>query len=158
MDNVNIIRPGFIAPVFELFDSEGEKVSLAFLIGEKTVFLVFFPGLKKKENQDFLRLFQDRFKEIKLKGGIVLGITAVGKRELKEKKTKLNIEFPVLSDENSTVISQYGVKNTSSERSLCYPAIFVIDKNGLIRYRKVWVEEDLFPELEKIVLNLDELI
>lgn len=156
MDNVNIIRTGFIAPVFELLDSERGKVTLASFFGEKTVVLVFFSSLK--ENQDFLKLLQERLEEIKLKDGVVIGISGVGKRELRKEKEKLNLDFPLLSDKDFSVISQYGVKDTSSEKSLCYPAVFIIDRNGLIRYRKVWVEKDFKPEIEEILFTLDELI
>lgn len=162
MDNVNIIRPGFIAPLFELFDSEGKKINLASFFGEKIVVLVFFSSLK--ENQDFLKLFQEKLsvsikrKEIRLKGGVVLGISGVRKRELRKEKRKLNLEFPLLCDKDFSVISQYGVKDTSSEKGLCYPAIFIIDRNGLIRYRKVWVEKNFKPDLDEILFTLDELI
>lgn len=156
MDNVNIIRPGFIAPLFELFDSEGEKINLASFFGEKIVVLVFFSSLK--ENQDFLKLFQEKLKEIRLKGGVVLGISGVRKRELRKEKEKLNLEFPILSDKGFSVISQYGVKDTSSEKGICYPAVFIIDRNGLIRYRKVWVEKNFKPDLGEILFTLDELI
>jgi len=156
MDNVNIIRPGFIAPLFELLDSEGKKINLSSFFGEKIVVLVFFSSLK--ENQDFLKLFQEKLKEIKLKEGIVLGISGVRKRELRKEKEKLNLEFAILCDKDFSVISQYGVKDTSSEKGLCYPAIFIIDRNGLIRYRKVWVEKDFKPDLGEILFTLDELI
>ncbi len=156
MDNVNIIRPGFIAPLFELFDSEGEKINLASFFGEKIVVLVFFSSLK--ENQDFLKLFQEKLREIRLKGGVVLGISGVRKRELRKEKEKLNLEFPLLCDKGFSVISQYGVKDTSSEKGLCYPAVFIIDRNGLIRYRKVWVEKNFKPDLGEILFTLDELI
>lgn len=156
MDNVNIIRPGFIAPLFELFDSEGEKVNLASFFGEKIVVLVFFSSLK--ENQDFLKLFQEKLREIRLKGGVVLGISGVRKRELRKEKEKLNLKFPLLSDKDFSVISQYGVRDTSSEKGLCYPAIFIIDRDGLIRYRKVWIEKNFKPDLGEILFTLDELI
>lgn len=156
MDNVNIIRLGFIAPLFELFDSEGEKINLASFFEEKIVVLVFFSSLK--ENQDFLKLLQEKLEEIKLKDGVVLGISGVRKRELRKEKEKLNLKFPILCDKDFSVISQYGVKDTSSEKGLCYPAVFIIDKNGLIRYRKVWIEKNFKPDLGEILFTLDELI
>jgi peroxiredoxin len=158
MDNVNIIRPGFFAPTFELSDTDGKKVSLAFFSGERAVFLVLFTELKEKEIQDFLKAFQEKLKQIKLKGGVVLGVSAAGRRELRKKKEELKVDFPLLSDENAHVISQYGVRDTSSGKTLCYPALFVVSKGGLIGYRKVWVEKDFLPELKRILLSLDELV
>ncbi|KPL02240.1 MAG: hypothetical protein AMJ90_06440 [candidate division Zixibacteria bacterium SM23_73_2] len=158
MDNVNIIRPGFFAPTFELSDTDGKKVSLAFFSGERTVFLIFFPALKEKEIQDFLKAFQEKLKQIKLKGGVVLGISSASRRELRQEKEKLKVDFPLLFDENALVISQYGVMDTHSGKALCYPALFVVSIDGLIGFRRVWIEKDYLPELKKILLGLDELV
>jgi len=158
MDNVNRIRVGFFAPTFELFDTEGKSVILDRFFGERIVFLVFFCNLEEVESQDLLRLVQERLEEIKIKGGVVLGISSAKKRELKKQKGKLKIDFPILSDENFSVISQYGIKSKTSEMDLCYPAVFVVDKEGLIRYRQVWVKEISKRDLDRMLPLLDELM
>jgi peroxiredoxin Q/BCP len=50
----------------------------------------------------------------------------------------------VVSDPNGDIIKEYGVYDNNTDTA--YPALFLIDKNGVVRYRKI-IEglDDLVP-------------
>jgi peroxiredoxin len=66
---------------------------------------------------------------------------------------KLDIDFPLLSDWDRAVCSSYGVQYSSwkGHAGLAKRSIFVIDGDGVIRYR--WITQDalVLPDLDEVV-------
>jgi len=125
------------APDFELVDMDGKKVKLSDLKG-KTVILDFwatwcgpcrgsFPAMQQlvdyyKPDPDVVFLFIDTF-EGKTGGTTLDKMQAGAKKTMAEK----NYSFLVLFDLGDEVAKKYKVASI--------PSKFVIDKNGMIRYK-----------------------
>lgn len=70
----------------------------------------------------------------------------------------LGIRFPLLSDWGGTTAAAYGVRydEWKGHEGLAKRSVFVIDRDGLIRYR--WVRDDalVLPDLDEALQVLAE--
>ena len=73
------------------------------------------------------------------------------------KKDKLPPDFVMLSDPDHAVIDRYGLLNEDSGRPMPHPATYVIDKEGVVRYRFVEVDYKVRPTNEDILAVLKGL-
>ncbi len=60
-------------------------------------------------------------------------------------------DFVMLSDPDHAVIDRYGLLNEDSGRPMPHPATYVIDKEGVVRYRFVEVDYKVRPTNEDIL-------
>ena len=67
----------------------------------------------------------------------------------------LKLNYPLLSDSDLKAMSAYGVLN--AERRLAQRSYFIVDKQGIVRYKKVLVPKEglvpnevLLAEIKKI--------
>ncbi len=68
----------------------------------------------------------------------------------------LHLEFPLLSDFNRKVVSEFGIDYTEEQPfsgfwGMSRRSVFVLDKEGIARY--VWVTDDplVAPEIEPVI-------
>jgi len=159
-DSATSLQVGDRAPDFTLPAVNGEKISLSQYRGEKNVVLSFVPAAWTPVCSDQwpgYNLAEDLF--IK-NNAILLGITVDNVPTLYSWTKQMcpvddKLWFPVLSDfyPHGAVAHQYGVLRTEgvSER-----ALFVIDKEGIIRYIDVHDINER-PPLEDLAQALEKL-
>ena len=135
---------GAKAPDFSLPDQDGSTVTLKSLKGKQVV-LYFYPkddtsGCTKEACD-----FRDSLAPIKKAGAVVLGVSKDGKASHQKFIAKYGLPFALLSDEEVTVCTAYGVYKEKSMYGRKYMGIerstFVIDATGRIKalFRKVKV-------------------
>ena len=135
---------GAKAPDFSLPDQDGSTVTLKSLKGKQVV-LYFYPkddtsGCTKEACD-----FRDSLAPIKKAGAVVLGVSKDGKASHQKFIAKYELPFALLSDEEVTVCTAYGVYKEKSMYGRKYMGIerstFVIDATGRIKalFRKVKV-------------------
>ena len=66
-------------------------------------------------------------------------------------------DFVMLSDPDHAVIDRYGLYNEDSRRPMPHPATYVIDMEGVVRYRFVEVDYRVRPTNEDILAVLKGL-
>lgn len=155
MDNVNRLRVGLIAPRIFLDDSEGKKVDSSSFVGKRKLVVVFYKA--DSEGLSWLEELNKSSEKVDLSNGVVLAISAKDLRFTKELKQKRGLNFPLLCDRKSETISAYGVLDTSLEEGEPHPATFVVDRLGIIRYRKVYADYKDKPTAKEIVSFLEEV-
>ena len=69
---------------------------------------------------------------------------------------RLDLGFPVLFDPDARVIGQYGVYDTLND-GYATPSIFVIDKNGDVRWKYVGRHYNDRPTNAQIIAQLEAL-
>ena len=155
-DSVLNVRVGEEAPDFTLKSVSGPMVSLSQYRGKRIVVISFAPAAWTPVCSDQwpgYNIMQDIFAGY---DAVLLGITVDNIPTLYSWTNQMgHLWFPVLSDfwPHGAVARRYGVLRSDgvSER-----ALFIIDKEGLIRYIDVHdinrrpPLEDLFRELEKL--------
>lgn len=96
------------------------------------------------------------YDQIKHLGAEVLTVSLDPLASLRKYKAKTETPFPMLSDEKGEVVLQYGLKNdwTPYKRGMPHPAIYIIDRAGVVRF--VEVRQNYFFRV-KMSTILDEL-
>lgn len=133
-----MLQPNTPAPDFTLPDGQGRRVSLRDFRG-KNVVLAFYPADWSSVCTSQLSLYQETLDDIHGHDAEVIGVSVDGPWSHRAWAEQHHIAFPLLSDQwpHGAVAQQYGVfrpKEGVSER-----ALFIIDKQGVIR--KTWVGE-----------------
>jgi len=154
MDDVDRIRIGFMLPIFTLKDLGGKEVNVADFWGKKNIVLFFMDDYLCKECGRFLSELQNKLKEITALEAVVLAISIDHPRFLNKLKQKLNLEFPLLYDQDSVVTKLYGLSNSASPKGAPHPTVFVADKERVISYKKVDLNHKLGFSLDEIIESL----
>jgi thioredoxin-dependent peroxiredoxin len=139
------LAEGNIAPDFSLTAADGKKYSLKGFRGKKIV-LYFYPKDDTSGCTKEACSFRDSLSAIKRKGAVVLGISADSAGSHRKFIEKYDLNFPLLSDEDKSVLSKYKVWNEKSMYGRKYMGIerttFIINEEGRIShiFRKVKVD------------------
>lgn len=64
---------------------------------------------------------------------------------------KAGQDFPLLSDPDHRVIDRYGLLNEKSKRAVPHPATYVIDRQGIVRWKFIEVDYKLRPSNEDVL-------
>jgi peroxiredoxin len=146
------LSAGEKAPLFTLFNSDKEKISLEDFKG-RNVLLLFFPqaftGVCTRELcgvRDNIALYNNANAQ-------VLGISVDSLFTLKRYREEQGLNFPLLSDFNKDVSAAYGTLYDTwifDMKGVSKRSAFVIDKDGVIRYAEVLETAGDMPDFEKI--------
>jgi peroxiredoxin len=158
----NTVKVGDNAPGFTLPDTELKFRSLKNYLGCKVVLAFFvsaFTAICTKEMCAF-RDSMDRLIDLKVQ---VIGISVNDPFSNKAFAVKNRLPFPVLSDYKREVIKAYGVESPDFDGLNGYTvakrSIFILDKNGVVRY--VWSTnnpevEPNYAEIEAALQKIDQ--
>jgi glutaredoxin-dependent peroxiredoxin len=150
---------GSRGPEFMLKDTDGNDVSLSDFRGQNNVLLLFFPlaftGVCTKE----MCYIRDNLEIYNGLNARVIGISVDSFFTLKEFRNARNLNFTLLSDFNREVSAVYdalyddffGMKGVSKR------AAFVIDTEGVIRYREILDKPSDLPDFAAITEALGKL-
>jgi thioredoxin-dependent peroxiredoxin len=67
----------------------------------------------------------------------------------------LKLNYPLLSDSDLKAMAAYGVLN--SERRLAQRSYFIIDKQGVVRYKKVLAPKEALVPNETLIAEVKKL-
>jgi peroxiredoxin len=145
---------GSIAPDFTLPNQDREPVTLSKQRGRPTV-LAFFPAAFSSVCQKELCTFRDALAQLDKLNKVnaqVYGISVDTFFSLKAFADQQHLTFPLLSDFNKQVIRDYGVFNEDmiGLKGIAKRAVFVLDKNGVVRYREVLEDARNEPDYQKV--------
>ncbi|KPK65234.1 MAG: peroxiredoxin [Gemmatimonas sp. SG8_38_2] len=140
------------APAFELNASTGETISLAQFRGEKSVVLLFVPLAFTPVCTNELSKMRDDYETYTKLGAEVLAASVDSQFTLRVWADQLKLPFPLLSDFNKEIAAAYGAiyEDLMGLRGVAKRAVFVIDRDGIIRYRWVSEDADKLPAFEEI--------
>ena len=130
------------APEFTLLDGDENSVSLSDFRGRK-VLLWFYPKASTPGCTAEGCSLRDNYSALTEQGVEVLGMSKDSPRRQKNFATKQSFPYPLLSDEEGTVVSAYGCwgpkKFMGREFDGIHRKSFLIDEDGVIErvYEKV---------------------
>jgi peroxiredoxin Q/BCP len=133
---------GDVAPDFEALTDTGEKVTLSHYRGQRVI-LYFYPKDDTPGCTTQACGFRDNYPTIEEHNAVVLGVSPDGVSSHQKFKTKQNLPFTLLVDEDHKIAERYGVWGEKSSYGRTYMGIirshFVIDENGRIADAQVKV-------------------
>ena len=148
------------APQFTLVNTDLKAVSLSGFSG-KNVVLAFYPAAFTGVCQKEMCTFRDALNDFTSANSAVLGVSVDSPFANKEFAAKNGLTFPLLSDITRDVIKQYdvvfndlaGVKGFTVAKR----AVFVIDRQGVIRYKWVAPEPKVEPNYAEVTAAVKKL-
>jgi len=127
------LQVGDPAPDFELLADGGQTIKLSDFRGKRLV-LYFYPKDDTPGCTTQACGFRDAYPQIEEQNAAVLGISPDGVKSHQKFKTKHNLPFTLLADEDHAVAKAYGVWGKKSMYGREYMGIirshFVIDEKG----------------------------
>jgi peroxiredoxin Q/BCP len=140
------LQNGDKAPNFSALDNKGNTVSLGDFQGKKLV-LFFYPKANTPGCTMEACDLRDNYQSFLAKGYAVLGASADSAKKQQNWIDKHELPFPLLADEDKSVIQAFGVwgpkKFMGREYEGIHRTTFVIDEQGVIEnvIRKVKTKE-----------------
>lgn len=153
------IQVGQKAPDFTLYDSDKQKVTLSDYKG-KNVLLLFFPQAFTGTCTKELCSTRDNIATYNGANAQVFGISVDSIFTLAKFKEEQKLNFPLLSDFNKTVSTEYGSLYDSfvfDMKGVSKRSAFVIDKDGVVRYAEVLETASDLPDFAAIQNTLKGL-
>ena len=142
---------GAKAPDFTLHNQDRQEVTLSEELKKGPVVLAFMPAAFSSVCTTEMCTFRDSTAELDKFNATVLGITVDTFFALGAWRKAENLGVTLLSDFNKDVIRAYGVVNPDmiGLKDIAKRSIFVIDKNGTVRYKEVLEDARNEPDYGK---------
>jgi peroxiredoxin Q/BCP len=130
-----VLKPGDKAPDFKAATDDGTTVSLKDFRGKKII-LYFYPKDDTPGCTQEACDFRDSIARFKKKDAVVLGVSPDSVASHQKFKTKFELPFPLLADEDHKIAEAYGVWAEKSMYGRKFMGIvrstFLIDEKGKI--------------------------
>jgi peroxiredoxin len=153
----NQVKIGDKAPTFILPDTDLKPRSLQEFLGSKVV-LAFFIGAFTSVCTKEMCAFRDSMARLIDLKAQVIGISVNDPFSNKAFAKKNRLTFPILSDYNRQAIKEYGVETSDfaglNGYTVAKRSIFIVDKNGVVRY--VWTTEN--PTIEPDYMEIENAL
>jgi len=148
-----MVEIGQEAPDFALPDQDGNDRKLSDF-KEQNVILAFYPFDFSPVCTVEFGCFEQDLSKLNSLNAQVLGISVDSKYCHKEFANKLKLNFPLLSDFNREVCRLY---ETLRMEGFSERAYFIIDKNGVVRFKYLMATPKERLENEQLIAELSKL-
>ena len=132
---MHTLKAGDKVPDFSSKDQDGNAIKLSDYQGKKLV-VFFYPKASTPGCTVEACNLRDNYSELQSQGYELLGVSADSEKRQLNFKKKYNFPFPLLADEDRTVIETFGVwgpkKFMGREFDGIHRMTFVIDEKGVI--------------------------
>lgn len=141
------------APDFTLPGTGGREYSLNEL-GGRPIVLVFYPGDDTPVCTKQLNAYNDDLDQFEAVDAQVIGISAQSVESKEAFSGKHGFEFPLLADPDKEVAAAYGTLGPIGFPRRC---IFIIDREGVIRYAHRAIAGLTFRPVEELIEELEKI-
>ncbi len=155
-DNLNLVQPGFFAPKFDLENTQGERFNLIRELKKGPLILYFYGGGWSAACVATLKKVQRISPEFGKRKGQFAAVSPESKALTKRLAEKEGLAFPLLVDADLATGRRYGLLNSKSERPAPYPTFLVVDREQVIRFKRVVLEESDRPDLDILLNELEK--
>ena len=129
------LQVGDKVPDFTSQDEQGNTISLSDYKGKKLV-VFFYPKASTPGCTVEACNLRDNYEVLNEKGFSLLGVSADSAKRQSNFKNKYNFPFPLLADEDKTVINAFGVWGPKKFMGRTFDGIhrktFIVDENGIV--------------------------
>jgi peroxiredoxin len=137
------------APGFQLSSAKGEMMKSESLLEAGPLLIAFIRSASWEPfSKDLLTRLNANVKNFTQDGVTPIVIHGYNAEVAQGWQDSLKIEIPLLSDDVTAVMRAYGVHQKGN---LPHPAIFILDREGIIRFKHVYGEETKPPDMVPIL-------
>ncbi len=152
---MNTLQQGDTIPPFTTVDQDENTVSSSDMTGKKSI-VFFYPRANTPGCTAEACNLRDNYKVLQDKGFQLFGVSADTPKKQKNFADKYELPFPLLADEDKSVINAFGVWGPKKFQGKDYDGIhrttFLIDENGKVErvISKVKTKDHAAQILEEI--------
>jgi len=132
---MNTLKVGDKVPAFSAKDQDGNTINLSDYSGKKLI-VFFYPKANTPGCTAEACNLRDNYAELQAQGYELLGVSADSEKRQLNFKNKFKFPFPLLADEDHTVINAFGVWGLKKFMGREYDGIhrktFVVNEKGMI--------------------------
>ncbi|SDQ78548.1 thioredoxin-dependent thiol peroxidase [Flagellimonas zhangzhouensis] len=132
---MNMLKVGDKVPEFSAKDQDGNTINLSDYKGKKLV-VFFYPKANTPGCTAEACNLRDNYAELQAQGFEILGVSADSEKKQTNFRDKFEFQYPLLADEDHTVINTFGVwgpkKFMGKEYDGIHRTTFVIDGDGVL--------------------------
>ncbi|MCR9227130.1 MAG: thioredoxin-dependent thiol peroxidase [Flavobacteriaceae bacterium] len=132
---MNMLKVGDKVPDFSAKDQDGNTINLSDYKGKKLV-VFFYPKANTPGCTAEACNLRDNYRDLQDQGYELLGVSADSQKKQSNFKNKYEFPFPLLADEDHTVINTFGVwgpkKFMGREYDGIHRTTFVVDGDGKV--------------------------
>ena len=132
---MNTLKAGDIVPHFTTVDQDENAISAGDLNGKKSI-VFFYPRANTPGCTAEACNLRDNYKKLQDKGYQLFGVSADAPKKQKNFANKYELPFPLLADEDKSVINAFGVWGPKKFQGKEYDGIhrttFLKDKKGIV--------------------------
>jgi len=132
---MNTLKVGDKVPAFSAKDQDGNTINLSDYSGKKLI-VFFYPKANTPGCTAEACNLRDNYAELQAQGYELLGVSADSEKRQLNFKNKFKFPFPLLADEDRTVINAFGVWGLKKFMGREYDGIhrktFVVNEKGMI--------------------------
>ncbi len=129
------LQKGDKVPEFSAKDQDGKGINLSDYKGKKLI-VFFYPQANTPSCTIEACNLRDNYERLKANGFELLGVSADSQKKQLNFKKKFNLPFPLLADEDHTILNIFGVwgpkKFMGREFDGIHRITFVIDEEGIV--------------------------
>ena len=129
------LQKGDMVPDFTAMDQDGQQINLSDYKGRKLV-VFFYPKANTPGCTAEACNLRDHYAELQEAGYELLGVSADSQKKQANFRNKFEFPFPLLADEDHTVINAFGVwgpkKFMGKEYDGIHRKTFIIDEKGMV--------------------------
>ena len=129
------LKEGDKVPAFSAKDQDGNTINLSDYSGKKLI-VFFYPKANTPGCTAEACNLRDNYADLQAQGYELLGVSADSQKRQSNFKNKFDFPFPLIADEDHTVINTFGVWGPKKFMGREYDGIhrmtFVIDKKGVV--------------------------
>jgi thioredoxin-dependent peroxiredoxin len=132
---MNTLQPGDTIPPFNSIDQDENTISSSDMSGKKSI-VFFYPKANTPGCSAEACNLRDHYKVLQNKGFQLFGVSADAPNKQKNFADKYELPFPLLADEDKSVINAFGVwgpkKFMGKEYDGIHRVTFLIDEKGVV--------------------------
>lgn len=132
---MNTLKTGDKVPEFSAKDQDGNTIKLSDYTGKKLI-VFFYPRANTPGCTAEACNLRDNYRELQAQGYELLGVSADSQKKQSNFRNKFEFPFPLLADEDHTVINTFGVwgpkKFMGREFDGIHRMTFLIDGEGVV--------------------------
>jgi peroxiredoxin Q/BCP len=132
---MNTLKVGDKVPEFVSKDQDGNTISLSDYTGKKLI-VFFYPKASTPGCTVEACNLRDNYKELQSQGFELIGVSADSEKRQTNFRNKYKFPFPLLADEDHSVINTFGVWGPKKFMGRVYDGIhrktFAIDEEGIV--------------------------
>lgn len=153
------LHVGDRAPDFTLPTQRGEPLALHDVLAKGPILLVFHRGTWCPNCRRRFAELARNFPTYAARGAQIVAVVAQAQDAVKRYIEETGLPFNILLDESRLAAKAYGVWHRLGldAWNVARPALFLIGRDGLVRYLFVGQRQEEFPEHEDILREIEKL-